>query len=261
MVIQHKTPYNDSHFQRKMRLALFAAFPQEIKPIVKNFRAAKGVKTTPFKIFFTESSSYEIIVILTGVGVSNAEAAMKFVLEQYKPDSIISIGFCGALYKGAEIGDLIWASRVLLISGDKKNTLEFQDSGELLRILCEKVTIKAGSVLSLERWMRKTEINRALTEELSFPVCDMETYPLAHLSIKRGLPFFGIRAVTDTADEDIPFNPYEVCDSSGTFRISKVFGLLLCKPTLIPEIIRLGRNSKSASLKLCRAVQTLIEIL
>jgi adenosylhomocysteine nucleosidase len=244
-----------------MRLALFAAFPQEIKPIIKYFRAAKEAKTNPFKIFLTESSSYEIIVILTGVGVSNAEAAMKFVLEKYKPDSIISIGFCGALYKGAGIGDLIWASRVMLISQDKNHTLEIQDSGKLLKVLCEQVPIKAGSVLSLERWMKKTEINQTLTGELSFPVCDMETYPLAHLSIKRGLPFIVIRAVTDTADEDIPFNPYEVCDTSGAFRISKVLGLLLRKPTLIPEIIRLGRNSKSASLTLCRAVQTLIEIL
>ena len=260
-MILRTSPYNTNNFGRKKRLALFAAFPQEIKPIIKNFNTARAVQANPFKIFLAESSSYQIIVILTGVGVSNAEAAMRYVLEQYNPDSVISIGFGGALYKGAGIGDLVWASRVLLISEDKKNFLDLPDTGETLRVLSEKITIHAGSVLSLERWMNKKEIKQALRLELSFPVCDMETYPLAYLSVQRGLPFFGIRAVTDTADEEIPFNPYEVCDKSGNYRISKALKLILKKPKLIPEITRLGKNSKSASLRLSRAVQSLIEIL
>jgi adenosylhomocysteine nucleosidase len=244
-----------------MKLAIFSAFPQEIKPIAKKFRPFKKVKTNPFNIYLAAYSSCQIIFVLTGMGISNAEAAVKYIHTEYNPDFIISAGFGGAVYDGAKIGDLIWASSIQMVPDVSKNIWDSYNNDRIFKALGSRIGIRKGAILTLNGWMKKKEIRQAISDELSLPVCDMETFPLAHIATQRGVPFHAIRSITDTAEQDISFNPYEVVNRSNNYRLSKVLCLIMRKPGLIPEMIRLCRNSKTASKKLSCAVTALIEIL
>jgi hypothetical protein len=108
--------------------------------------------------------------------------------------------------------------------------------------------------------MKKSEIKKALPR-LPLPVCDMETFPLAKLSMRKGLPFFAIRSITDRADEEIPLELLDVSDESGQYKLSRALRLILSRPKLISEIAKLGRNSRIASNSLWHAVKTLVETL
>lgn len=265
-----------------MRLAIFSAFPQELKYIVKNFTITKKLRKYPFYIFFTKYSSSEIILVQMGMGTHNAEASLKYILGEYSPDFILSIGFGGALYDGAIVGDLIWASKVLLIPEGvtEKSKFHFFESGgidplydweqylleipnarEIFNKLSDKITIHEGCVLTLKKWMKKSEVKKMLPRELSLPVCDMETFFLAKLSLQRGLPFLAVRAITDLANEEIPHDLLDVSDESGNYRFPRALCLLLYKPKLIPDMIKLGRNSKIAANNLWPVVKSLVEIL
>jgi nucleoside phosphorylase len=265
-----------------VRIAIFSAFPQELRQILKNFKTMKRVKRYPCTLFLTEYSSCEIIVVQTGMKIDNAKATLEYIIEENSPDFILSIGFGGALYDGAMIGDLVWASRVFLIpEGIKEKStaisvnseyadsscrwelylLKVPDIGEIVRRFSKKVVVHEGCILTFTRWMKKSEMKDILPLELSYPVCDMETFFLTKLSMKRGIPFFAVRSVTDRVDEEVPRELFDVSDDTGNYRSSLALRLLLCKPYLIPNSIKLGRNARIASRNLWYAVKTLLEIL
>jgi adenosylhomocysteine nucleosidase len=244
-----------------MKLAVFAALPQEINPLVRSLNHVEMVRRKPFRIFSAQFSQASILAVLTGIGITNAEAAIKYVLTDHNPDCIISMGFGGALYHNAVIGDLVWASQIHLIPAMNDDTVECPDSQGILIQIKQKTNIHEGVILTLRKWKKKTEIPGIFSERFPFPVSDMETFPLAKYSLQKKLPFFALRAVTDTDDEEIPFNPYEITDKAGNYRITHALALPLRRPLLIPKLIRLGRNSRKASQNLCSAVQSLIATL
>lgn len=244
-----------------MRLAIFSAFPHEIRPLVKNLSATRISKKLPFALFLAPSVSGEVVVVQTGMGTRNAEASLEYVIKKYSPTMILSSGFAGALYDNAAIGELIWASRVLLMNNGISDTMDLPDSGHLFDRVSQKLTIQEGSIITLERWMKKPEIKRTFSEPLSFPVCDMETFPLAKASLTRGLPFVAIRSITDRSHEEIPPELLSVSDESGNYRFSRAMNVLLGNPSLIPRALTLGRSSAVASKNIWRAVKALIEVL
>ena len=83
-----------------MRLAIFSAFPQEIRRVVKEIKAVRSPEG-PFPLFFGKCSTSDITIALTGMGGRNAETAFGHVLKEYTPDLALSLGFGGALYDGA----------------------------------------------------------------------------------------------------------------------------------------------------------------
>ncbi len=242
-----------------MRTAIFSALPHELKQTVRNLNIIEEVRNS-FKILFAEHPFHEIILVETGMGSHNAEAAFEHVLAKYSPDFIVSMGFGGALYNGATVGDLIYASRVFSIGGKLEEAIELPHAARIFGRLSGKITMREGSILTLQRLMKKSEIKQIMPQ-IPFPVCDMETFPLARLSMHKGLPFLAIRSITDKADEEISFELFDISDEFGQYRPSRALRLLFSRPKLIPEVAKFGRNSRIASNSLWYAVSHLVEIL
>lgn len=244
-----------------MKLAVFSAFPHELRHIFKKVGIVQNERIYPFEIAIVRHASHEIILVQTGVGAHNTEAAFTSVFKEFTPDFILSAGFGGALYDDATIGELICASKILLIKDHAVDSLELPNSKEIINRLSGKITLHEGCILTIDRWMKKSELKKILPHGLVFPVCDMETFFLAKLSAQKALPFFAARSITDLSDEDIPYEFLGVSDESGTYRLSRALRLLFRKPWLIPHSIKLGINSSIASKNLWHMVKTLIEIL
>ncbi len=242
-----------------MRLAILSAFPQELSCTLRNLGARKVSGKHPFPVFSAQLRTCDILLIQTGMGPRNAEAALKYAIREDKPDLVLSIGFGGALYSGADIGDLVWPSRVFLIDNGITESIELSGAGKIAGTISGKIDIYEGSVLTLVRQKKKSEIGNELHKGLPFPVCDMETYPIAKSAYENGLPFFAVRSITDRADKEIPPALFGVADESGQYRFSRALMLLLRNPRLLPESVELARNSRLASGRLWHAVRCLIE--
>ncbi len=250
-----------------MRLAICAAFPHELKYILKNLKDKRVLQRHPLLIFLAHSHSDEIAVMQTGMGSRNAGAAFRELYDEYKPDFLLSVGFGGALYSNASAGDIIWASRSILIPGHSSkgpialSPVDLPGAREIAGRLSGQINIREGCIVTLEQQMAKHRLKRMLPQGLNSPVCDMETYHLARLALQRGLPFFAIRAITDPAQEDIPAELFSVVDSSGTYSLYRALTLLISRPQLIPGSIRLGIHSERAAKRLWHAVSALLNVL
>jgi len=251
-----------------MKVALFSGFPQELTYIIKNLRAEK-VRNSPFVIWSARTASNEIIIVLSGMGTINSEAAWNYVNGEYRPDYIISAGFGGALYEGAFIGDLVAASGVMLYpdaaetntAHRQQNYLEVPGARDIMRRMSCAGVVHEGIILTLRHRLNKTEIEKGLLRGLSFPVCDMETFSLAKLSLLEGLPFFAVRAITDRFHEEIPQELFGVTDANGNYSLARALKIILGNPALIPSSIRMGKNAQLASRKIWQAAEELIRII
>ena len=244
-----------------MRIAAFSAFPHELRHLVKSFAASKHSLKCHFPVASAFYRSHEILFVQTGLGTQNAEMALNYIFKESRPDYILSMGFGGALYKGAVPGDLIWASKIFSLTQNSIESVDIPGAEITVRRLSGKVILQEKSIITLDRWMPKSEIEKILPRDFPSLVCDMETYPLAKLAIREGIPFFAVRSITDRIDEDIPQALLDVCDKAGNYSCLKAFRLLLRQPNLVPMSIRLGRNSSRASKNLALAVISLIDIL
>jgi nucleoside phosphorylase len=241
-----------------MKIALFSAFPHELKEIVRNIGATKPLRKNSFEIAHAEYSSREIIIVQAGIGIRNAENALKYVVEEYAPEVVVSSGFGGALYDGARIGEVVWASHALFVAGCGLEFADLQDGRDMFERLSGTLPLREGSIVTLDGWKNKADVRKMVPENFRFPVCDMETFPLAKISLERGLRFFAFRSITDRNDEEIPSELLGVSDESGRYRLSRALKLLLSRPALIPESIKLGVHSYIAGRSLWRTLSALI---
>lgn len=244
-----------------MRVVIFSTFPQEIRQIIKNIKAERRFQRHPFTSFSAEYFSKEIIVVLAGMGRENAEKAVKYSIKEYNPDFAFFIGFGGALYSDAVIGEIVWGSRIFLVQEDIIKRLELSHARKTIEGFPCNPAMRKGSILTLEKWMKKKDVKKILSYEFSFPVCDMETFFLAKCAIEKGLPFIAMRSVTDLVDEEIPQEFLSVTDEHGGYRFSCALKLILGKPRLMKDVVKIGRNSRIASNNLWCAIRSLIEIL
>jgi hypothetical protein len=76
----------------------------------------------------------------------------------------------------------------------------------------------------------------------------MEAAAIAEKAKEWGVPFYSIRAVSDTASEDMPldFNLYR--DAAGRFSRSRIALAAMARPfSAIPALLRLNRHCRIAA--------------
>ena len=244
-----------------MRLFLFSAFPREVREVVRLAGQRERIEGLPFKAVRASLSPHTLIVAETGLGVENAGRVFLRLLASETPDAVISAGYCGALSHDAAVGDVIWAESICFIDSQNPEALSLPDGSGLLKALSLRAPVRAGTFLTMAEWRKKGEVLPLVTPDMALPVCDMETFPIARLCRDRGLPFYGLRAVSDLAGKDLGFDPRSVCDAKGVYRLSRALRLFLTKPSLIAQAAELRRTSKTASRNLSQALAALLEIL
>ncbi len=244
-----------------MKIALFSAFPQELRCIAKNVRPVSLMDKGGAELYSAAYLSHEITMVVTGMGTKNASDTLDYVLNRQTPELLLSMGFGGALYGGAAPGDLVVADRVLLVADGVVDSVEPEREDRLLTGISSTVTLKGGTFVTLEKWMRKKDIEAIMHPAVALPVCDMETFPLAKCACELKIRFLAIRSITDLADEEIAPEMLDVTDGSGRYRTSRALVQLIRRPALIPQAVRLGFRSRTASLKLWHFFEALMRVL
>ncbi len=142
--------------------------------------------------------------------------------------SLISTGFCGALDPALRIGDIV-------VSGDM--TLHCGSS------------FARGEMVTVDRVAVTAEEKRALREKTGAIAVDMETADIKRYRQRMGCaPFCCIRAVSDTALEDMPLDFNQYRDSNGRFSRTRIALAAVSRPfTRIPALRRLEANCNVAS--------------
>jgi adenosylhomocysteine nucleosidase len=165
------------------------------------------------------------LLIANGPGKRLVEEVLRNRIEV---SGIISTGFCGALDPALRIGEI-----VIDIAATQPR---------------ECRPARAWKILSMDRVAVTSVEKCALHRETGAAAVEMEAAAIAEKAKEWGVPFYSIRAVSDTASEDMPldFNLYR--DAAGRFSRSRIALAAMARPfSAIPALLRLNRHCRIAA--------------
>jgi adenosylhomocysteine nucleosidase len=155
------------------------------------------------------------------------------------------------------VGDVVMAERVLHWTGNgfEPVVVRFygQDTGT------HPLVPLRGQFITSDGILDKKQLVAILPRNASQPVVEMESAAVARVAAERGIPFMGVRAISDPWDEELVFAIDEFCDDDKRIRPAKVFATILRRPRIIPQLLRLGWNSHIAAKSLGRAMERVLK--
>ena len=86
----------------------------------------------------------------------------------------------------------------------------------------------------------------------------MESFTILHAANKKSVPSVVLRVISDSFDRDMPAELDTIVDPQGHVKIIGVVRYVAKHPLMVPALVRLGRDSKSAAEALAHFLESYI---
>lgn len=249
-------------------IALIAAMPEETKPLLRRLRTYRTDKLGDFPCYHFTLGGRECCLVESGMGPRRARAAAHALLTAVSPRLMLSFGFAGAVTPGPSVGDIVVAERILCCH-ERLFTEEAGISRTMTDTLISSLrqpderafSLFRGTFVTTTEIAAKKEVVRRLPSGTPYPALEMETAAVARITAEARVPLVALRAISDDATEELGFSIAEFTDKEMNLRLSKVLLTVTRKPWIIPQLLRLARNTRLAGENLAVAVETAIPAL
>ncbi len=175
----------------------------------------------------------QVVVVANGPGPKLAGAAVDVVKEHQEVDALISIGFCGGLQPSLRACDIFVATEVV---------------GVVPALLpASRKYFKSGKLLSMDSVV-STAVEKAGLGEAGADAVEMEAAAVGARAKEYDIPFYAVRVVTDTCDEDFPLDFNRMRSRDGRFSRARIVAAALRRPGVVfPELMKLNKRTKRAA--------------
>jgi adenosylhomocysteine nucleosidase len=195
---------------------------------LRSFRRSDG----PVPIFESRIGSARLRVVLTGVGPRAATRAAEAVFRD-KPDLCIVSGFAGGLSEALAVADVIVPVHA---SGPDGGSIACDPSALELALSCGARPIHAlySAPAIVVTAAEKRELS-TMAEAV-----DMESRTILGESRQRNISGLVVRAISDTADVDLPLDLNRALGPQGDMKRSRLLAAVVRRPRALPGLVRLG---------------------
>lgn len=216
-----------------------AAEAREFRGIVRRLDDVQRLEWPVDFARSAKSGGHHWVLVANGPGPKlAAEAAGEVRQREIELDALISTGFCGALDPNLAVGDIVAGSCVL----DPDRHREFS-----ARVPQSKRGHRTGTVISVDRVAGTPGEKRALRAAGGSAV-EMEAAGVAERAVEWHVPFYCVRAVSDTAEQGFGIDFNSMRDAQGRFERRQIARAALRRPfSHIPELIRLDKGCRRAA--------------
>jgi adenosylhomocysteine nucleosidase len=194
-------------------------------------------------VFEATFGGARVRAILTGMGQEFALNAAKNCFA-YRPDICISTGLAGSLRSGHRAGDIL-APRLVSEVGEPVAVATHR---ELLSTAVDCGARQIERLATSRTLIARAEQKRELSSQAE--AVDMESYTILAEAARCGVPAVAIRAVSDTADFDVPYDFEKARDGQGQIRLMGIISQVLRKPAGLPDLLKLAHDSRFAARRL-----------
>ncbi len=205
----------------------------------RNFMRLPG----DWPVFEAMFGGAQVRAILTGMGQEHALKAAKSALA-YRPDLCISTGLAGSLRGDYRTGDIL-AARLVSEVGEPVAVASHR---ELLSTAVDCGARQIERMSTSKTLVTRAEQKRQLGSQAE--AVEMESYTILLEAARCGVPAVAIRAICDASDFDMPYDFEHACDSLGQIRVIRVLSQVLRRPSGLPGLLKLARDTRFASRRL-----------
>lgn len=193
-----------------------------------------------------------------------AETAREAVgrLAERGAEVIVSFGFAGGLDPDLPAGTLLLPKTLRCAGRDDISVDQTAEMAEgAVGLLVGATPLSRCALLTVEAPVATVADKQQAQKRFEAVAVDMESYWVAEACRRAGLGFLALRAVSDPAERALPASAVRAMGPDGALRMGKLLGGLLSRPGDLPDLVRLGLDSRKASAALGRAAALLLPLL
>ena len=202
----------------------------------------------------------DVALALTGDGDRNARVRAAAALRRVRARVVIAIGVAGALSPELAKGELLVAHRVM-----RENGNAWQAPPPWLAGAAQLAGARPAALISAPRLaatVADKERLRSLAAERApglMAAVDLESAAFAAAAAARGLPWLILRAISDTAVEELPPLLNRCLDEGGAIRRRLLAARLFSQPSTLPQLLMLRQRVRACAAVLATATTAIIE--
>lgn len=214
------------------RIAIIAALPAELKPLVKQGWQPRGRDMWTGHIHDSEA-----IGIAGGMGAAAARRAVEQAFAEFNPDTLVSYGWAGALTCAVKPPHACAISEVIDDTTGERFTT---DSPEGYRLI------------TLDHVARANE-KRALAQKHQAVLADMEAAEVARAAQQHRAAFYCIKGISDGYNDHLP--DFNLFIRDGKLHMPGFLAYVALRPQYWRGLKRMGQQSTGAAKNMASLVR------
>lgn len=212
------------------KIAIMGAMPEEVEPIVAKLDNLKETIYAANKYYEGSYNGQEVVVAYSKIGKVFATLTATMLIEKFGCNMLLFSGVAGAISDELKIGDLIIADGLCQHDLDITafgHPYGFVPEGEVciptdvnLRNIAKEIakqkglTLKEGVIATGDQFVANAQRKDWIGDTFKADALEMEGASVAVVCNALDVPFFILRAISDSADMDASFNFDEFLESS-----------------------------------------------
>ena len=212
------------------KLAIMGAMEEEIEPLLAHFDNINVIEFANNKYYEVNYKGLDIVVAYSKIGKVFASLTATTMIEKFTCDTLLFSGVAGGINPELKIGDLIIADKLCqhdlditafghpngFVPGGKV----FVETTKSLRETAKKVAsennlkVIEGTIATGDQFVHSTERKDFIQSTFNADALEMEGASVAVVCDSLNVPFFILRAISDSANGEANFDFDEFLNSS-----------------------------------------------
>ena len=200
------------------KIAIMGAMPEEVAPLLERVENVQKVDYANNSYYEATYKGKELVIAYSKIGKVFSSLTASTLIEKFGCQKLLFSGVAGAINPDLEIGDLIIATKLcqhdLDISifghdfGYVPEGAKFVESSEGLRDIAKEVasknglSVREGIIATGDQFVASNERKAFISTHFQADALEMEGASVAVVCDALNVPFFILRAISDTANDD-----------------------------------------------------------
>jgi len=213
-----------------MKIAIMGAMPEEIAPILEIVGSYKTTEYAENVYYEATYKGVELVIAHSKIGKVFSTLTASSMIQHFGCSKLLFSGVAGGINPSLKIGDLIVASKLsqhdldITAFGHPMGFVPggsvFVEADRELIALSKEVaeelgkTVQEGVIATGDQFVHNTDTKNEIVKNFSADALEMEGASVAVVCNALDVPFFILRAISDTADTDASFSFDEFMESS-----------------------------------------------
>jgi adenosylhomocysteine/aminodeoxyfutalosine nucleosidase len=226
-----------------LRVGIIGAMVEEIEPLLEFFEDVEEISHSKNRYYIAKYRELELVIAYSKIGKVFASITASVMIEKFGCEKILFSGVAGAIDSNLKIGDLIVATSLTQHDLDitafghpygyvPEGAVYIESDRELLNIAkdvanSKDIELKEGVIATGDQFIADRERKEWIAKTFKADALEMEGAAVATVCDSFKVPFFILRAISDSADSDANFDFDEFLKSSA--KVSATFIIEILK--------------------------------
>ena len=213
-----------------MKIAIIGAMPEEVAPILEKISTYTTTEYAGNKYYEATYKGTELVVAYSKIGKVFSTLTATTMIEHFSCDVLLFSGVAGGINPELKIGDLIVATKLSQHDLDitafghpmgyvPEGSVFVETDKELLSLSKEVASelgkkVIEGIIATGDQFVHDSSVKENIVKHFNADALEMEGGSVAVVCNALNVPFFILRAISDTADTDASFSFDEFMESS-----------------------------------------------